>query len=231
MAAVRKPRPASPAECNRYLQELYAKRSETNGQPPMGWLRSWRKRIQQRHGPDWAAVLLSVNTSLQLTQQIGGVTNNLSFRGAHIAKVVAVMNPNSGEQNIQTGSGKLVRGDDSSMHAGRDMKAVSGGKGNEALFENITFYEQHVAQTQIPEHLKSALIAARKELDTLALSDVVKAEVVRNFDRLTEELSKPKPEKSTLQYFWDALPSAAKILSSVATVGTLLVKGYQLVTG
>ena len=170
---------AAAGDCNRLIQELLAQCAQPQGKLTVRWLRAWERKIIDRLGVEWVPVLRSISTYIELRRQVGDPATHITynnFDGARIEYMVANMSTNSGKQITQAATGNIVEGDDSSMHAGRDMKAVSGGQGNIAVFKDITFYEQHVAQLQVPAELQSALVAARKQLDSLVLPPVVKEE-------------------------------------------------------
>ncbi len=126
-------------------------------------------------------------------------------------------------------SAKKTGGDniDAGMTAGRDINSSAGGVNNKATISgNVT---QNIDQSHsVNPNLLKALDSGRKAIDKLKMSEAMKELVKKEYEELVAEVSKPKPEKSTVKKLWENVSHFAGKAAPLVGLGKLIAGMFGL---
>jgi hypothetical protein len=100
---------------------------------------------------------------------------------------------------------------------------VSGGRGNMSEIRDVTTTINNLQKLPFSDdQLRAAFVAALNDIRSSEIAGVFKDEAVRACEKLAEEASKTKPDKTILEHFIQAIPAAAKAIGSVVTLVKLI---------
>ncbi len=111
-----------------------------------------------------------------------------------------------------------VKGDVVGSALGRRARVKAG---------DINVYKQAVDQSSgLDDELKNVLKQAREAIESAGLSEVDKADVAEDLDKLTVELEKPEKDSGLVRRYWNRIkevaPTVAALLGSAVSIGKLL---------
>ena len=118
---------------------------------------------------------------------------------------------------------------DASMNAGRDIISSAGGMKNKATIRDNKTTTQTIDQSHsVNPKLVKALESGRKAIDKLKMSEAMKEQLKKEYEELAVEVSKPKPEKSTIKKLWENISHFASKAAPLVGLGKLIAGMFGL---
>lgn len=118
---------------------------------------------------------------------------------------------------------------DASMNAGRDIISSAGGMKNKTTIRDNKTKTENIDQSHsVNPKLLKALDSGRKAIDKLKMSEAMKELVKKEYEELVAEVSKPKPEKSTVKKLWENVSHFAGKAASLVGLGKLIAGMFGL---
>ena len=127
--------------------------------------------------------------------------------------------------------GKKTGGDniDAGMTAGRDIISSAAGMKNKATIRDNESKTENIDQSHsVNPKLVKALESGRKAIDKLKTSEAMKELLKKEYEELAAEVSKPKPEKSTVKKLWENISHFAGKAAPLIGLGKLIAGMFGL---